>query len=129
MLLALYSIDNELILLQQQQTVFENIEGNGEIARNEQFLLFPQCFLLNQIIIFKSICNSSSIYVVIGMKCYKCNYNCFTMTFTKPSSVNLITQTLLLTALTNWLLKTLWEIRRKCWYPAFSPFSTMFSTY
>ena len=23
----------------------------GEIARNEQFLLFPQCFLLNQIII------------------------------------------------------------------------------
>ena len=25
--------------------------GNGEIARNEQFLLFPQCFLLNQIIV------------------------------------------------------------------------------
>ena len=24
---------------------FENIEGKGEIARNEQFLLFPQCFL------------------------------------------------------------------------------------
>ena len=23
----------------------------GEIARNEQFLLFPQCFLLNQIIV------------------------------------------------------------------------------
>ena len=23
--------------------------GKGEIARNEQFLLFPQCFLLNQI--------------------------------------------------------------------------------
>ena len=22
--------------------------GNEEIARNEQFLLFPQCFLLNQ---------------------------------------------------------------------------------
>ena len=22
----------------------ENIEGKGEIARNEQFLLFPQCF-------------------------------------------------------------------------------------
>ena len=26
--------------------------GKGEIARNEQFLLLPQCFLLNQIIVF-----------------------------------------------------------------------------
>ena len=34
------------------QTAFENIVGKGEIARNEQFLLFPQCFLLNQIIVF-----------------------------------------------------------------------------
>ena len=25
--------------------------GKGEIARNEQFLLFPQCFLPNQIIV------------------------------------------------------------------------------
>ena len=25
--------------------------GKVEIARNEQFLLFPQCFLLNQIIV------------------------------------------------------------------------------
>ena len=30
---------------------FENIVGKEEIARNEQFLLFPQCFLLNQIIV------------------------------------------------------------------------------
>ena len=35
----------------QQQTVFENIVGKGEIALNKQFLLFPQCFLLNQIIV------------------------------------------------------------------------------
>ena len=28
---------------------FENIVGKGEIARNKQFLLFPQCFQLNQI--------------------------------------------------------------------------------
>ena len=35
----------------QQQTDFENIVGKGEIARNEQFLLFPQCLLLNQIIV------------------------------------------------------------------------------
>ena len=30
-------------------TAFENIVGKEEIARNEQFLLFPQCFQLNQI--------------------------------------------------------------------------------
>ena len=40
-----------LILTHQQQTAFENIVGKGEIARNEQFLLFPQFFLLNQIIV------------------------------------------------------------------------------
>ena len=37
--------------MHQQQTAFENILGKGEIARKEQFLLFPQCVLLNQIII------------------------------------------------------------------------------
>ena len=36
--------------MHQQQTAFENIVGKEEIARHEQFLLFPQCFLLNQII-------------------------------------------------------------------------------
>ena len=35
--------------MHQQQTAFENIVGKEEIARNEQFLLFPQCFLLTQI--------------------------------------------------------------------------------
>ena len=35
----------------QQQTALENIVGKGEIAHNEQFLLLPQCFLLNQIIV------------------------------------------------------------------------------
>ena len=28
-----------------QHKSFENIVGKGEIARNEQFLRFPQCFL------------------------------------------------------------------------------------
>ena len=37
--------------MHQQQTAFENIVGKEEIARNKQFLLFPQCFLLNQIIV------------------------------------------------------------------------------
>ena len=35
--------------MHQQHKAFENIVGKGEIASNEQFLLFPQCFLLNQI--------------------------------------------------------------------------------
>ena len=37
--------------MHQQQTAFENIAGKGEIACNKQFLLSPQCFLLNQIIV------------------------------------------------------------------------------
>ena len=43
--------------MHQQQTVFENIVGKEEIARNEQFLLFPKCFLLNQKI------GSPSVYI------------------------------------------------------------------
>ena len=37
--------------MHQHKTAFENIVGKGEIAPNEQFLLFPQCFILNQIIV------------------------------------------------------------------------------
>ena len=46
--LTLYFIDTHLT--HQQQIAFENTMGKGEITRNEQFLLFPQCFLLIQII-------------------------------------------------------------------------------
>ena len=37
--------------MHQQKTAFENIVEKEEIARNDQFLLFPQCFQLNQIIV------------------------------------------------------------------------------
>ena len=37
--------------MHQQETVFEKIVGKGEIAHKEQFLLYPQCFLLNHIIV------------------------------------------------------------------------------
>ena len=37
--------------MHQQQTAFENIVGKEEIAQNEQFPPFPQCFLLNQKIV------------------------------------------------------------------------------
>ena len=39
------------LCVHQQQTAFEKIGGKAEIARNEQFLLFPLCFILNQVII------------------------------------------------------------------------------
>ena len=42
--------------MHQQQTALENIVGKGEIARIEQFLLFPQCFQLNQIIVYPLVC-------------------------------------------------------------------------
>ena len=35
---------------QPLQTAFENIVGKEELACNKQFHLFPQCFLLNQVI-------------------------------------------------------------------------------
>ena len=38
--------------MHQHRTAFENIVGKEEIAHNDQFLLFPQCFLLNQKIVF-----------------------------------------------------------------------------
>ena len=37
--------------MHQQSIAFGNIVGKGEIARNKQFLLFPHCFLLKQIIV------------------------------------------------------------------------------
>ena len=36
--------------MHQRKTAFENTVRKGETDRNEQFLLFPQCFLLNHII-------------------------------------------------------------------------------
>ena len=52
-----------LILTHQQQTAFENIVGKEEISPNKQFLLFPQCFLLNQ----KLISTFVNIYETISL--------------------------------------------------------------
>ena len=37
--------------MHKRKTAFENIVPKGEIARNDQFILYPQCFLLNQKIV------------------------------------------------------------------------------
>ena len=39
------SLTLSLVFTCQQYKSFENTVGKGVIARNEQFLLFPQCFL------------------------------------------------------------------------------------
>ena len=48
--LTLYFKDNHF-KASEQQTTYENVVGKEEIACNEQFPLFPQCFLLNQKIV------------------------------------------------------------------------------
>ena len=49
--------------MHQQQTAFENIVRKEEIAHNEQFLPFPQCFLLDQ----KIISSFVNIYDIISL--------------------------------------------------------------
>ena len=50
--------------MHQQQSAFENIVGKGEIALSEQFLLFSQCFFLNQIYPFVHIFDIISLFLV-----------------------------------------------------------------
>ena len=62
--------------MHQQQTAFENVVGKEEIARNEQFLLFPQFFfLLNQIILpYLSIFLTPYYYLLLNWKRPKLAY-------------------------------------------------------
>ena len=55
-----------LILTHHQQTAFENIAGKEQIACNKQFLLFLQCFLINQRIVspFVHIFDTISLFAV-----------------------------------------------------------------
>ena len=55
-----------LILTHQQQKAFKNIAGKEEIARNEQFLLFPQGSLLNHKIV------SPFVYIFDVINCICC---------------------------------------------------------
>ena len=57
--------------MHKQQIALENIVGKEEIAYNRQFLLFPQCFLLNQKIVSTvSFVNTCDIISVILYKTY-----------------------------------------------------------
>ena len=56
-------------------TAVENIAGKEEIARNEQFLLFPQCFLLNRIFVpHLSIFLTRNVYLLLNWKTPKLAY-------------------------------------------------------
>ena len=59
-LFTLYSIDTHF---DASTTVFENIVDKGKIACNEEFLLFSQCFLLNQVIVSPFV----HIFVIISL--------------------------------------------------------------
>ena len=55
--------------MHQQQTAFENTVRKKEIACNEQFLLFPQCFLLNRKLYpHLSTCLTSYLYLLEAPK-------------------------------------------------------------
>ena len=127
--------------------------GKGEIARNGQFLLFPQCFLpvLRTFCCFHQILNCVllSLWVWKSLKfvvwervkknfarkgekwwipaftpmqyflSYKIQIPPFTLYHTIPT-------------FNHHEKEGLWKHcgkRRKCWWPAFSPFPAMFSTY
>ena len=75
MLLAitLYTIDAQFDASMTDS--FENIAGKEEIACNEQFLLFPQCFLLNQVIVSQlAIFLTSYLYLLLNWKSPKLAY-------------------------------------------------------
>ena len=61
--------------MHQQHTAFENIVEKEGIAHKEQFLLFPQCFLLNQIIVpHLSIFLTAYFYLLPNLKSPKLAY-------------------------------------------------------
>ena len=70
-LLTLYSIDTHF----DASIAFENIVEKEEIARNEQFLLFSKCFLINQIYVpHLSIFFRSYSYLLLNWKSPKLAY-------------------------------------------------------
>ena len=116
---------------------FENTVGKGEIAHNEQFLVFPQCFLPVWITFFH----------------FRQIWNCRLETLSVWKSIKFVVwewlkvktaikihlhykyHTILtlyhtITTFNDPEERAFWKHygkRRKCWLPAFSPFLIMFS--
>ena len=61
--------------MHQQKTASENIVGKEEIARNKQFLLFPQCCQLSEITVAHlSMFLTSCFYLLLNWKSPKLAY-------------------------------------------------------
>ena len=72
-MITLYSIDTHFDT--SKTNSFENIVGKEEIARKEQFLLFPQSFLLNQVIVSSFVqILTSYLYLLLNRKSPKLPY-------------------------------------------------------
>ena len=137
-----------------QYTSFENTKGKGEIAHNEQLLLFPQCFLT----IWKTFCHVRQIWnrhlqtlsvskglkfvlweiliksEEIFIKFFKYLLCYHDSTLYQTINFGLVQ----IESIRRWQIRFDWKIelffgksrkqcgkRRKCWLPAFSPFPTM----
>ena len=113
---------------------FENTMGKGEIACNEQFLLFPQCFLpiwitfchFHQIwncrLQTLSVCRSLKFVVWSWVKHYSIQYSFQTIgCFPTDEKVKVASKFKFVEG-----KKYCWN-SRKCWFPAFFLFPTMFS--
>ena len=99
-----------LIFTHQQQTSFENIVGKGGIAHNKQFLLFPQCFLLNQIIVSPFV----HIFDIISL---------FAAKFKEPkiSIPGKMLETLSYFCLVHWIYRRIsFQQNPGCFHPTFS---------
>ena len=87
----------QILILHQKQTAFEKIVEKGEIACNEQFLLFPQCFLLSQKIVspFVHIFEITSLFAAEELKGLKYfnplphnhNFSCHTLLKKPPENI------------------------------------------
>ena len=105
----------------QQQTTFENIVGKGEIAQNEQFLLFPQCFELNQITVYTFV----HIFEIISVFAFKLEQP--KIGLSGKGLIHLTARKTFHQTIPN-LKKGAFGKRRKCCLTGFSLFSNLFST-
>ena len=123
-----------------QYKSFENAVGKGEIARNEQFLLFPLCFLplLENFLLFSlnlKLSSANSVWKSLKFVIWE--------RVNKVLSLNRLTEQINFRLLCNERTRSQQikngsdneiyppqgsgkhcEIRRKCWLPGFSPFPT-----
>ena len=111
-----------------QYKSFENTLGKGEIARHEQFLLFPQCFRHEQFLLFPTVfstCLPTLFAIFIKSKVVVCKLFQFGIVYNSSFGKGLKHL-----QMTNYKYPSKNEEnmvkRKKCCFPSISPFPTMF---